>query len=155
MGIHLCLYYFVCLFCFKDFIYFYLFINIFYWLCYYSCPISPPPLHSILPTPSLPRSCPWVIHISSSASTFPTLFLPSPCLFSTYHLCYLFSVHVPPLSPPTREPASEGPSLIVGSGVKDWNPEESEAGAIAPSGPLSPTYSITAQQPAVPTPVNT
>ena len=29
-------------------------------------------------------------------STFPTLFLPSPCLFSTYHLCYLFSVPLPP-----------------------------------------------------------
>ena len=39
-------------------------------------------------------------------------------------------------SPPTREPAPEGPSLIVGIGVKYWNPEESEAGAIAPSRPL-------------------
>ena len=28
--------------------------------------------------------------------TFPTLFLPSPCLFPTYHLCYLFSVPFPP-----------------------------------------------------------
>ena len=44
-------------------------------------------------------SCPWVIHISSLASPFPILFLPpSPCLFSTYHLCYLFSVPFPPLS---------------------------------------------------------
>ena len=41
--------------------------------------------------------------------------------------------------PPTREPAPEGPSLIVGSGVKDWNPEESEAGAIAPS-PTPPAH---------------
>ena len=57
-----------------------------------------PPLHS---TPSYPpppshippySSCPWVLHMSSLASTFPILFLPSPCLFSTYHLCYLFSV---------------------------------------------------------------
>ena len=62
-----------------------------------------PPLHS---TPSCLlhshppySSCPWVILISSLASTFPTLFLPSPCLFSTYHLCYLFSVPFPPLSP--------------------------------------------------------
>ena len=75
-----------------------------YWLCYYSCPISAPSLNSILPTPFLPHSphyssCPWVILISSLASTFPTLFLPSPCLFSTYHLCYLFSVPFPPLSP--------------------------------------------------------
>ena len=43
-------------------------------------------------------SCPWVILISSLASTFPTLFLPSPYLFSTYHLCYLFSVPFPRLS---------------------------------------------------------
>ena len=46
-------------------------------------------------------SCPWVILITSLASTFPTLFLPSPCLFSTYHLCYLFSVPFPPSPPPT------------------------------------------------------
>ena len=65
-----------------------------------------PPTHSILPTPLPPTfpphsSCPWVILISSLASTFPTLFLPSPCLFSTYHLCYLFSVPLPPSPPPT------------------------------------------------------
>ena len=63
------------------------------------------PPHS---TPSCPHppshippysSCPWVILISSLASTFPTLFLPSPCLFSTYCLCYLFSVPFSPLSP--------------------------------------------------------
>ena len=57
-----------------------------------SCP--PPPSH--IPPYS---SCPWVIHISSLASTFSILFLPSPCLFSTYHLCYLFSVPFPALSP--------------------------------------------------------
>ena len=72
-----------------------------YWLCYYSCPISPPT--PPCPPPSLPHSppyssCPWVILISSLASTFPTLFLPSPCLFYTYHLYYLFSVPFPPLS---------------------------------------------------------
>ena len=54
----------------------------------HSTPSCPP-----LPSPIPPHSsCPWVIHISSMASTFPILFLPSPCLFSTYHLCYLFSV---------------------------------------------------------------
>ena len=83
-----------CIFFFKKYV---------YWLCYYSCPISPHSLHFILPTPpptSPPySSCPWVIHVSSLASTFPILFLPSPCLFSTYHLCYLFSVPFPPLSP--------------------------------------------------------
>ena len=60
------------------------------------------PLH---PAPPLPpasppiSSCSWVIHISSLASPFPILFLPSPCLFSIYHLCYLFSVPFPTLSP--------------------------------------------------------
>ena len=60
------------------------------------------PLHPAHPLPStFPpySSCPWVILRNSLASTFPTLFLPSPCLFSTYHLCYLFSVPFPPLSP--------------------------------------------------------
>ena len=33
-----------------------------YWLCYYSCPISPPSLHSILPIPSLPHS-PTIVHV--------------------------------------------------------------------------------------------
>ena len=54
-------------------------------------------------TPFIPlhppfSSYPWVVHISSLASTFPILFLPSPCLFSTYYLCYLFSVPFPLLS---------------------------------------------------------
>ena len=71
--------------------------NIFYWLCYYSCPI--PPLRL--------SSCPWVIHISSLASTFPILFLTSPCLFCTYYLCFLFPLSFPlfsPLSLPTDNP---------------------------------------------------
>ena len=83
---------------FLNFFYWYI-----YWLCYYSCPISTPSLNSILPPlpPTFPpySSCPWVILISSLASTFPPLFLPSPCLFSTYHLCYLFSIPFPPPSP--------------------------------------------------------
>ena len=64
-----------------------------------------PPFTPLHPTHPLPpiflhySSCPWVIHINSLASTFPTLFLPSPCVFSTYHLCYLFSVPFPPVSP--------------------------------------------------------
>ena len=57
--------------------------------------------HSLPPTFPPYSSCPWVILISSLASTFPTLFLPSPCLFSTYHLCYLFSVPSPLSPPPT------------------------------------------------------
>ena len=55
--------------------------------------------HPLSSTVSPYSSCPWVILISSLASPFPTLFLPSPCLFSTYHLCYLFSVPFLPLSP--------------------------------------------------------
>ena len=56
------------------------------------------PAHPLPPTFPPYSSCPWVIHTNSLASTFPILFLTSPCLFSTYHLCYLFSVPFPPLS---------------------------------------------------------
>ena len=59
------------------------------------------PAHPLPPTFPHYSSCPWVIHKSSLASTFPILFLPSPCLFSTYLLCYLFSVPFPPSPPPT------------------------------------------------------
>ena len=59
------------------------------------------PAHPLLPALPPLSSCPWVIYISSLASTFPILFLSSPCLFSTYHLFYLFSVPFPhsPSSP--------------------------------------------------------
>ena len=65
-------------------------------------PFPPTPLHPAHPLPpTFPpySSCPWVILISSLASTFPILLLPSPCLLSTYHLCYLFSVPFSPLCP--------------------------------------------------------
>ena len=58
------------------------------------CPALPLPL--LFPYLS---SCPWVIHISYLASPFPTLFFTSPCLFCTYHLCFLFPVPFPPSSP--------------------------------------------------------
>ena len=75
-------------------------------------PFPPPfiPLcsaHPVPPTSPSFSSCSWVIHTSSLASTFPILFLTSPCLFSIYHLCYLFSVPFPPFSPfhsPTDNP---------------------------------------------------
>ena len=56
-------------------------------------PCTPPPTH----IPPL-SSCSWVIHISSLVSTLPILFLPSPCLFSTYQLCFLFPVLSLPFS---------------------------------------------------------
>ena len=51
--------------------------------------------------PSLPplSSYPWVLQMSFFASPFPILFLTSLCLFCTYHLCFLFPVPFPPLSP--------------------------------------------------------
>ena len=54
-------------------------------------PFLPPPslLCPVLHHPSH-HSCPWVIHISSLASMFPILFLTSPWLFCTYHLCFFF-----------------------------------------------------------------
>ena len=53
--------------------------------------------------PAFPHlsSRPRVTHITFLASTFPILFFTSPCLFSTYNLCYLFPVPFPlfPFSP--------------------------------------------------------
>ena len=99
------------------FIFLHIFIFILFFKIYfidYAITVVPfPPLYSPMPCISLPpafppfSSCPWVIHISSLASIFPILFLTSPCLFSTYHLCYLFSVPFPPRSPsylPTDNP---------------------------------------------------
>ena len=104
-------------FIFSSFIYFILFLNIFYWLCYYSCSI--PLLYSPLPcTPSptcipLLSLCPLVVHISSLASPFPILFLTSLCLFCTYHLCYYslyLSPHLPQ-PPPHWKPSMWSPFL--------------------------------------------
>ena len=53
------------------------------------------PAHSLSPTFPPYSSRPWVIHISSWASTFPTLFLPSPCLFCTFN-CVLSIARHPP-----------------------------------------------------------
>ena len=79
-------------------------------------PLTPlHPDHPLPPTFPPYSSCPWVIHISSLASTFPILFLPSPCLFSTYHLGYLFSVPFPPLSP-SHSPVDKPPCDLHFSG---------------------------------------
>ena len=67
------------------------------------------PLYS--PPPAFPHpisSCPWVVHISSLASPLPILFLTSPCLFCTYHSCFLFPVPLP-LYHPHRLPADNPP----------------------------------------------
>ena len=52
--------------------------NIFYWLCYYSCPnfhLLPPSTwySAFLPAIPLISSCPWAMHISSLATLFPIL----------------------------------------------------------------------------------
>ena len=72
-------------------------------LRYYSCPnfssFAPSTRYpsSLQQCPPL-SSCPCVVQISSVASPFPILFLPCPCLFCTYHLCFLFPVPFPPFS---------------------------------------------------------
>ena len=60
------------------------------------------PLHPVpILSSNLPRlsSCSWVMHISFLASSFPILFCTSPCLFCTYHLCFLFPASFPLFSP--------------------------------------------------------
>ena len=56
---------------------------------------SVPLFHQHYPHLSL---CPWVVHTSSLDSPFPIVFLTSPCLFCTYHLCFLLPVPFPPFS---------------------------------------------------------
>ena len=56
-------------------------------------------------------SCLWVIYISSLASPFSILFLTSPCLFSTYQLCFLIPASFPPFSPFTL-PADNLPNHL-------------------------------------------
>ena len=68
---------------------------------------SAPPL---LPSFPLLSSCPWVVHVSSLASTFPILFLTSPYPLCTYHLCFLFPVTFTPFFPlslPAGNPACD------------------------------------------------
>ena len=73
------------------------------------------PAHPLPPASPSFSSCLWVVHISSLASTFPILFLTSPCLFSTYHLFYLFPVTFPPVSP-SHSPADKPPCDLHFSG---------------------------------------
>ena len=65
-------------------------------------PLYSPPSCTPLP-PSFPHlsscPCPWIIHVSSLASPLPYYFLPSPCLFCTYNLCFLFPFPFPAFFP--------------------------------------------------------
>ena len=87
----------------KNHFWLHFFLNIFYWLCYYSCPNFPlcPPLPgtSLLSSRTPLSSCPWVMSVSSLAFPFPILFSTSPCLFCTYQLCCLIPVPFPPFLP--------------------------------------------------------
>ena len=83
------------------------FFNIFYWLCYYSCPIyhRPPfiplhPAHTLPPTFSPFSSCPWVVHITSLASTFPILFLTPLSIFYLPFMLLIPCTFPPPPPPP-------------------------------------------------------
>ena len=68
--------------------------NKFYWLCYYSCrnfsPLAPCTWYTPFSAEDLPlNSCPWVMHISYLTTSFPILFLTSPCLFCTFQYVLL------------------------------------------------------------------
>ena len=69
-----------------------------YWLCYYSCPISPPSLHSILSTPSLPHSPPIVIAaIFTIAKIWKQPMCPSGGEWIN-KLCYIYTMeYYPPV----------------------------------------------------------
>ena len=68
------------------------FLNVFIDYAITVVPFSPftPHLHAhpLPPTFSLFNSCLWVTHISSLASTFPILFLPSPCQFFLFLILF-------------------------------------------------------------------
>ena len=68
-------------------------------LSHFFLPFSPYTLHAPQTAVPLLSSCPWVVHVSSLASTFPILFLTSPCLFCAYQLCFLFPVPFSLFSP--------------------------------------------------------
>ena len=57
------------------------------------------PAHSLPPTFPPYSSCPWVILISSLASTFTTLFYPPPVYFLPTNYA-TYSLYLSPLSPP-------------------------------------------------------
>ena len=69
-------------------------------------PLCPPPPSPPIPSSNHPLcSCPWAVHISYLASSFPTLLLTSPCLFCTYQFVLL--------NPCTFSPMSSSPSELI------------------------------------------
>ena len=64
------------------------------------------PAHPLPPTFPPYSSRPWVIHISSLASTFPILFLPCPYFLPTIYATY--SLYLSPLSP-SHSPVNNPP----------------------------------------------
>ena len=59
------------------------------------------PAHSLPSTFSPYSSCPWVILISSLASTFPTLFLPPLSIFHLSFMLFILCTFPPSLPLPT------------------------------------------------------
>ena len=57
------------------------------------------PAHPLPPTSAPYSSCPWVILISSLASTFPTLFLPPPVSIFYLPFMLLILCNFPPSLP--------------------------------------------------------
>ena len=93
----------------------FLFLLFIYFIDYAITVVQFSPLYSSLPCTQPPtRIPPPLVHVhgshilSSLASPFPILFLPSPCPFSTDYLCYLFPVPFPPLSH-SHSPADNPP----------------------------------------------
>ena len=66
------------------------------------------PAHYLPPTFPPYSLCPWVILISSLASTFPILFLPSPVYFVPTNYA-TYSLHLPPSFSPLPIPAANPP----------------------------------------------
>ena len=69
------------------------------------------PAHPLPPTFLPFSSCPWVIYISSLASTFPLLFLTSSYLLTTIYATY--SLYLFPLPPPPTAPLITLPVISI------------------------------------------
>ena len=69
----------------------------------HSTPSCPPHPSHIIPY----NSCPWVIHMSSLSSTFPTLFLTSP--LSSFYLSFMLLTLPSPSLSPSHSPVDNPP----------------------------------------------